>query len=214
MKKFTLSIYALLFATIFYGQKFEGTITYTLDYELPEMMEAQRSMLPTNMITHCKKEYSRVEQKTAMGEQIVITNNENGASTLLMNMMGQKMAIEVSQADQKPKSSSNPVITYYEETKKIAGYDCKKASYTVYVEEQKDSVSIDLFYTPEIPVIYNSQFENLKGLPLEYSLNTQGMTMEFVANKVDVKKLSKTLFEVPKDYEKITLEEFKSMMGQ
>ena len=38
--------------------------------------------------------------------------------------------------------------------------------------------------------------------------------MEFVANKVDVKKLSKTLFEVPKDYEKITLEEFKSMMGQ
>ena len=106
------------------------------------------------------------------------------------------------------------MITYYEETKKIAGYDCKKASYTVYVEEQKDSVSIDLFYTPEIPVIYNSQFENLKGLPLEYSLNTQGMTMEFVANKVDVKKLSKTLFEVTKDYEKITLEEFKSMMGQ
>ena len=124
MKKTTVFIFLLLFSNLISSQKFEGKISYSIDYELPEIMEAQRSMLPTEMITYCKKSSSRVEQKTAMGDQIVISNIENGESTLLMNMMGQKMAIEVGKQSSK---ETTPSITYSNENKTIAGYKCNKA---------------------------------------------------------------------------------------
>ena len=211
MKKTTVFIFLLLVSTLISSQKFEGKITYSIDYELPEIMEAQRSMLPTEMITYCKKKSSRVEQKTTMGDQIVISNIENGESTILMNMMGQKMAIEVGKQNNK---ESTPSITYSNENKTIAGYKCKKATYTVFIEEQQDSISMDLYYTPEIPPIYNAQFKELKGLPLEYTINTQGMTMTFEAKSVENTKLSKSLFEIPKDYEIMSLDAFKKMMNQ
>jgi GLPGLI family protein len=148
-----------------------------------------------------------------MGDQIVISNTKNSESTLLMNMMGQKMAIEV--GDQKDnKSESIPSIVYSQESKTIAGYLCKKATYTVFNEEQQDSISMDLYYTTKIPSSYNPQFKELKGIPLEYTINTQGMSMTFEATKVESKKLSKSLFNIPKEYETISLEEFKKMMGQ
>ena len=214
MKKYIIYLLFLLATSTFYSQKFEGTITYSLDYELPEIMEPQRSMLPSEMITYCKKEFSRVEQKTAMGDQIVITNTKSGGSTLLMNMMGQKMAILLSNEGANEKTDNKPTITYFDETKSIAGYSCKKAAYTIFNDQEQDSVLIDVYYSDEIPSTYNAQFKHLAGLPLEYTINTQGMTMSFIAKEISKNKLSKDLFVIPNDYEKISLEDFKSMMGQ
>ena len=213
MKNITTLIFLTLFSNVFFSQKFEGVITYSIDYELPEIMEAQRSMLPSEMNTYCKKKTTRVEQKTAMGDQIVISSTKTGESTLLMNMMGQKMAIEVgNQKDNK--NESIPSIVYSQESKTIAGYLCEKATYTVYSKEQQDSISMDLYYTTKIPALYNQQFKELKGIPLEYTINTQGMSMTFEATKIESKKLSKSLFNIPREYETISLEEFKKMMGQ
>ncbi|MBG16080.1 MAG: hypothetical protein CL853_06985 [Crocinitomicaceae bacterium] len=214
MKKITLYFLFFLLTSNLLSQKFEGSIKYTLDYELPEIMEPQRSMLPNEMITYCKKDYSRVEQKTAMGDQIVISNSKSGESTLLMNMMGQKMAIEVSNEENKETSTNKPSIIYAEESKNIAGYLCKKAIYTIYNEQDQDSVAIDVFYSEEISPSFNSQFKHLDGFPLEYAINTNGMTITFLAIEITNEKLSKDLFLIPNDYQKLSLEDFKSMMGQ
>ena len=213
MKNITILILFILISNVFFSQKFQGTITYSIDYDLPEIMEPQRSMLPSEMKTYCKKSSSRVEQKTAMGDQIVISNINTGESTLLMNMMGQKMAIEIGNQD-KDENESTPNIVYLEDSKTIAGYLCKKATYTVFIEEQQDSMTMDLYYTSEIPSIYNAQFNQLNGLPLEYTINTQGMSMTFEAINVELNKQSKSLFEIPKEYEIISLEAFKKMMSQ
>ena len=49
-------IISLLCLTLLIGsisaQTFEGKITFGIDYELPEAMEAQRSMLPSEMLIY------------------------------------------------------------------------------------------------------------------------------------------------------------------
>ena len=60
----------------------------------------------------------------------------------------------------------------------------------------------------------NQQFNDLKGFPLQYSINTQGMTMYLIAKNITKEKYGKNEFEIPSGYEKMTLEEFQKMMGQ
>lgn len=214
MKKTTLLLVSIILFTNLWCQKFEGTINFSLEYDLPEIMEQQRSMLPKDMVTYCKKDFSRVEQKTAMGDQIVITNSKTGASTLLLNMMGQKMAIQINAEDDINTSTNKPSINYINESKTIAGYKCDRATYTVFDEQQQDSVQVDVFYTDKIAASYNAQFKYLAGFPLEYTINTNGMAVTFLAKDISDEKLSNKLFIVPDDYEKLTLEDFKKMMGQ
>jgi len=194
------------------SQDFIGKISYNIDYDLDEYMESQRSMLPTQMTTFISKNASRIEQETMIGEQIVISNHKNNSSVLLMNLMGQKVSINIPYKEDK--TETNKVhIQYLEDEKMIVGYACKKAIYYSYSSNKEDTTSIIVYYTPEISAKYNQQFKKLKGLPLEYSVITQGMTLNFVANEIIQQKVAKSLFKTPKDYNSMSLEDFQKMMG-
>ena len=129
MKKNILILTLFLITLSTFSQKFTGKITYEIDYDLPEAMEPQRSMLPTEMTTYIGKEHSKVIQNTMLGEQITIVNFKTNTTTSMMDLMGQKIAIEIKSDD--PNSENKPSIKYTEETKTIAGYLCKKAIYMV-----------------------------------------------------------------------------------
>ena len=57
MKKINLIVGIILFTIQTFSQDFTGKITYEVDYDLPEAMEPQRSMLPTEMITKIGKQH-------------------------------------------------------------------------------------------------------------------------------------------------------------
>ena len=178
-KLMTLLCLSLLIGSIS-AQMFEGKITFGIDYELPEAMESQRSMLPSEMIIYITKGHVRIEQKTMMGDQNVITDTKAKTTVLLMNMMGKKMAITMNDDG---KEKPTPTIVYSKETKKIAGYECKKAIYTT-KDEAGEEQDLEVFYTEEIPSEANDKLPGLKGYPLEYSINAQGMLMTLAAKSV------------------------------
>jgi len=192
------------------AQVFEGKITFGIDYELPEAMEAQRSMLPSEMIVYITKGHVRIEQKTMMGDQNVITDTKAKTTVLLMNMMGKKMAITMNDDG---KEQPTPTIVYSKETKTIAGYECKKAIYTT-KDQAGEEQELEVFYTEEIPSEANDKLPGLKGYPLEYSINAQGMLMTLAAKSVSKEKVSKKLFEIPEGYEEMSMEDFMKSMGQ
>jgi len=192
------------------AQIFEGKITFGIDYELPEAMEAQRSMLPSEMIVYITKGHVRIEQKTMMGDQNVITDTKAKTTVLLMNMMGKKMAITMNDDG---KEQPTPTIVYSKETKTIAGYECKKAIYTT-KDQAGEEQELEVFYTEEIPSEANDKLPGLKGYPLEYSINAQGMLMTLAAKSVSKEKVSKKLFEIPEGYEEMSMEDFMKSMGQ
>ncbi len=99
MKNLVLAFVALAIALPTFAQKkFEGTITFGLEYQdLPAEMAAMSAMLPDEMITQIKGDKTRLEQSLGMGmSQVTITDLKKGSGTLLMNMMGKNMAVEMS----------------------------------------------------------------------------------------------------------------------
>ena len=157
MKKISIILVCLTLWTYTISQDFIGKISYDIDYDLDEHMESQRSMLPTQMTTFISKNASRIEQETMIGVQTVISNHKNNSSVLLMNLMGQKVSINIPYNEDKTETKEVN-IKYLEDEKMIVGYACKKAIYSSYSSKKEDTISIIVYYTPEISAKYNQQF--------------------------------------------------------
>ena len=219
MKKLILVLSAiLLIGTInnSYAQKaFEGTITYGIEYEdLPEEMEAMRAMLPTETTIKIKDSKTRTEQSMGMGSTISIFDGKTNSSITLMDMMGQKIAIPTSSEELEKEESKNEGevldIEYFDETKEIAGYTCKKASIKVKGTDER----IIVYYTEEINTQQTrSQYKGLKGFPMTYEINTPEMSMIMTVTSVKKEKISSSEFEIPEGYEEMSMEDFQKKMS-
>lgn len=216
MKKLIIAFVAVAMALPTLAQKkFEGTIKFALSYEdLPAEMAAMEAMLPDEMTTVIKGEKSRLEQSMGMGmTSVTITDMKKGSGVLLMDMMGKKIAMEMSKEefekmDKKKASEKKPEFKYTDETKEIAGYKCKKALIVM-----EGAGEMEVFYSEELPSGANKQFEGLKGFPLEYKIAQGPMKIKVTATSVAQEKVSAKLFEIPDGYDKMSFEEFQKQMG-
>jgi len=151
---------------------------------------------------------------TAMYSVITISDVANGSMIQMFEMMGMKFYVEQTADDiakMKGDNDEKPEIKLIDESKTIAGYNCKKAEIT------KDGETMEVYYTDEIAVPFdkNSQYqiEGINGILMEYVVDQQGMTITFRAKEVKKAKQKPALFTVPSDFEKKTLDEFNSMFG-
>lgn len=207
-----IAAWITLGSAAFAQDSFEGTIVYEITYEdLDEMMAQYEAMLPKEMTMIFKDPMSKMIQPNGMGQQVVITNNDKKTSTILMDMMGNKIAYEQDLNKQSEAEKDNKVnIKYLDETKTIAGYKCKKAEITVEGMDEK----MIAWYTEDIKASGDSKrFGELKGFPLQYEMMQQNFTMILTAKSVKKEKISKAEFKIPKEYEQVTEEEFKQMMS-
>jgi len=207
MKKILLTSLATLAITfsVIAQKSFEGTVNFGITYtDMPDEMKQYESMMPKEMTLKIKGDKSRMEQNSAMGSTTTITDDKAKKVTILMNMMGQKIAMEQNTSDDKEKV--DPKINYLEGTKKIAGYTCKKAEITHPDMEE----AMIVYYTEEISgTKTNTQFKGLKGFLMEYTVENQGMTMTIAAKEVKEEKICNAEFTIRYDYESMTKEEFK-----
>jgi GLPGLI family protein len=123
--------------------------------------------------------------------------------------MGQKIAISTEAVEDE--DEVKPTIEYLEETKEIAGYNCKKAVYKI-MKDGTEAV-FEVFYTGELPAEANTQFKGIDGFPMEYIIEAQGMVITYSAIDVSEEKIDKSLGEIPSGYEQMTYDEFMQMMG-
>jgi len=215
----TRNILLLLITTLLsatgYSQKskFEGKIVYGITYdEMPEGMEQYSSMLASESTIYIKGAKTRTEQGTGMGgKQVVIADRKKGETVALMDIMGKKIKMILSEGDMKEskRNMENAQITYADEIKEIAGYQCKRA--TIVFEGEEDPVTI--FYTEEISKENDSYFKGLKGFPLQYSINKNGFGMTMTAKQVIKEKVPDKLFDIPDGYEEMTREQMGKMFG-
>lgn len=216
MKNLIVAFMALAIALPTLAQKkFEGTILFGLTYEdLPAEMAAMEAMLPDEMTIQIKGEQSRLEQSMGMGmSSVTITDMKKGSGVLLMDMMGKKMAVEMSKEelekmDKKKASEKKPEFKYVDGAKEIAGYKCKKAIVSV-----EGAGEMEIFYTEDLPSGASKQFEGLKGFPLEYTIAQGPMKIKISAEKVNQEKLNDSLFNIPDGYDKMSFEDFQKSMG-
>jgi hypothetical protein len=118
-----------------------------------------------------------------------------------------------------------PVVKYFDSTKAISGYNCKKALLITEIENTKND-TVTVWYYPDLKLSNNfifytdkpeyknklSKLHLINGLPLSASFNlTQKTKLEIQLVKIDTdKKISDKEFLVSKDFE---LKTFKEVNG-
>jgi len=207
---FTFLIF-VFFNIASFSQSKSGKIEFKIEYELIEELESQRSTLSNKMIIYMNDGFSRKEEATRIGSQVLINNINNNQSFLLMQIAEEKLAIQV----QEP-SDSNEIkekITYLDQTKEIAGYSCKKAVLNTYDNKKEEANTIEFFFTNEISGVYDLKFKNIKGTPLEFTVKSNGMTITYTATVISIAQQIDDLFEIPEDFTILSMSEFKRLMS-
>ncbi len=213
MKLIVVLIGLMISANFVNAQDFEGEIEFAVEYtKVPAMLEGYESMLPEKTHYYVKGSQLRTEVPMPMGgDQIVIFDVKKNEGVMLMNMMGTKNAITMSseylEAEAKKLGSADPNITYYKDYKNIAGYRCQKA-----VIEQSGTNSV-VYFTDKIPNL-GQNYKGLRGMPLQYSTSQNGVESILTATKVEQKPISNSKFEIPEEYDVLTIEEFMEQAGE
>jgi len=198
------------------AKPFTGTISFNIAFEGRELEPSEKAQMPTEIKTYYGKDNMiRTDQITAMGSVSTISNTKTNESTVLFDMMGQKMAVKSTKKeyDESIKDLKYDV-TFTDETKIILGYKCKKATV-----KDKDGKEMIVYYTEDLnvknPNANNPAFKEIKGIALEYTQATadEELTLHLTAKEVKKGKIKKSMFTIPSGYKTITKEEFKSMIG-
>ena len=211
LKLFAVLSIAILCSINAISQSFEGVVTYSITYlDVPAEIEGMESMLPSETIKYIDGQRIRIEQTMLMGTQVVISDFAANTSIVLMDILGNKIAMVVpeEEMENEAQATTSIEINYFKDSKTIAGYKCKKA---VITGDGFETPAI-VYYTTKIPYT-EDQFKGLKGLPLEMTVNSEGMQMVLSATSVQKKEVEESMFVIPDDYSIMTSEELQELFG-
>ena len=209
----------------------------------------------TKTTTWLKNDLIKTFSDSEMGRTTVIRDNSKKLTTTIMEMMGRKTGMYATDADQEEmgkrmdsmmrtrnqggQSVNAPQrvpaeysIEYRDETKKIAGYECKKALVIATRGTRKDTTQV--WYCPEFKLQGvtstggmlggfgsflqqpgGNGFDKLDGFPMEYVRNMgrgRKMTVQ-VTKLVTDKEIADKEFEIPKDIEVRAMKDMQNGTG-
>jgi len=211
----------------------------------------------TKSVTYLKNNLTKTVMKSDMGRSTIIRNDSLKLTTTLIEMMGNKTGFYVTDEEQaqlrkradsmmqgrrKKDSSANitrempqrpsevPVeISYTNETRKIAGYTCKKAwVITTRLLGVKDSVAA--WYSPEIKLQHVtstgglsgfgnmgsvSGLDKIDGFVMAYEMSMRrNRKMMVEVTRIDLQKdIADKEFDIPKDFEVKPMKDMQNMFG-
>lgn len=210
----------------------------------------------TKTSTWLKNDLVKTFSETEMGRTTTIRDNTKKMTTTIMEIMGKKMGFYATDEDQeqmrkrmdsmmksRPKSdeqnllASTPpttAVVYIEGSKKIAGYDCKKAI-IISTRSNGKSDSTNVWYIPDLKLqginstggmlggfsgfggassqIGNDGMDKLNGFPMQYEKNmNRGRKMTVVVTKlITDKDVESKEFDIPKDVEVKPMKDMQNM---
>lgn len=192
----------------------EGSVEYKLTYSnLTEQMKQIQSTLPSRVTLYFKNNQFKTEMLMDQGEMNVLFDDEKKEMIMLMDMMGQKMKIKITEDQLKEKQKAafetqgikNVEVKATKEIKTIAGYPCTKHIVSYELDGKKESTLC--YVTDKLPsssmLADNPIYAGIKGFMMEYSTSQQGMTIIMVAEQVKSESISDKVFTIPDGYKEI-----------
>jgi GLPGLI family protein len=211
MKTAALLIFALTSTVFSFAQKTisEGTLVYDIVIQSGNKEPQMADALDGGTVTvYVKGVQSRSDMVSALGKETTIHDAKTGSAVILKEYSGQKLMITLTKEnwEQKNKSYSDIKFETTNETKTIAGYQCKKA-----VAKLANGRSFTVFYTPDLSISnkeYNSTFKNLPGVALEYEYESGSTKYKYTLSKIGFEPVAAAKFDFPKaGYRVMTYEE-------
>lgn len=220
MKIFKLLLVFVLTSSILFAQQ-SGKITYNIEMETtnPEIQQAMQMMggnFDMQVVSYYSEEGFRSEMTNAFMTTTTISPASGDEVLILMDGMIGKSAILSETTEYKTskglKDGESINLEYTDETKEIMGYTCKKAL----MDAGKDNEMI-FWYTDEInPKRLSPDMPGgLPGVPLEYTMNSDEMAMNFTVTDISFEPVDASKFnmDIPAGYKEMDLKALKKMGG-
>lgn len=213
MKKLFILAWLTVCSVTLYAQKLkEGTAHYKIDYTMESDEGGMKGMLPTDANMSFKGDMFMVETTGGMFDQKTISDSKKQESTMLMDMMGNKVAVKITKADiEKEKNKgAKPKVEITNETKMIAGYNCTKA-----IVKAEGAEPAEIWFTKDLAINngFSQGYDGIDGMMLEYSVSQKMFTMKMTCTEIKADKVDDKVFEIPSDYKQMTREELMKMSG-
>lgn len=203
-------------ATVAQQRFSDAEINYTVDVDPGPSGNAAANFEGSTLVYNFKNYLFRSEMNIGQTTYTNIHNDQAHSALVLIDAGPNKYMIKMNESQLKKEDAKYQGIVFSDagETKKIAGYDCKKA-----LGKLQDGSSFIVYYTPDLMPEnqdYSERFKGLKGLPLEFIMTTHsGVKMTMTATKVTVAPQPSALFATPTSgYRLLTYDELQSMRNR
>ncbi|MBP8033762.1 MAG: hypothetical protein KAZ71_04140 [Bacteroidia bacterium] len=189
----------------------EGVIEYNA--EVVDQAHPMAGLAPGSATVKFKDNKLQVEMST-MGifNTIFISNPGKKTLTQMVKFMDIKNACIQNEADLDQENKDYQLkLEETKETKKIAGYNCKKVKAT-YVNNLAES--FDVYYTTDLgldSINHIGPYRSIKGMLMQYRLKKLGLEMCFTATSVKKEEVKEDVFEVPAFYKIVTRPEMEKL---
>jgi GLPGLI family protein len=194
------------------AQKKLSDFSIAYDFTItPKGGPASMALNGTNTI-YIKGNMTRSEMNGQSFISTTIQDATTGAAVILKEVSGQKILIRLSAENWRQMNAASYGISFIntEETKTIAGYKCNKAT-----AKTQDGSDYSVYYAAELVVDnkeYNPKFKNLAGLPLEFEMSKNGVTIKYTVSKINLNPVPASKFDIPKSgYREMTYDDSKKL---
>lgn len=189
----------------------EGIIEYNA--EVVDQTHPMAGLAPGSATVRFKDNKLQVEMST-MGifNTIFISDPSKKTLTQMVKFMDIKNACIQTEADMAGENKDYELnLQETKETKKIAGYTCKKVKASFVADPTN---TFDVYYTDELGLdsINNiGPYKKIKGMLMQYRLKKLGLEMSFTATCVRKDEIKDEVFEVPAFYKIVTRAEMEKL---
>ncbi len=197
----------------------EGSITYTVVYDLPPDQQAMAAMLPTEYKVNFKGDFSIFKMDLGMFATQVVYNDATKESLSLTDvpMQGKKIAVKMTKEQgekmQELQSGEKDMeVKATTETKLIAGYNCTK----YLIKDKISGEQSEVWATADLKIPSNSLtsvFKEIKGVPVEFSTNARGLKSKITLKEIKEETVTDINMNIPTGYETMSFEDLLKQMG-
>ena len=193
----------------------QGTISYTIEYQLPDSLRSYEAYLPKNATVYFKGDSTVSIQQAGAEATTVITHKPTDFVRVLLSSSAKKYMMDY------PKNLQHellPASTGYayaltKDTMTIAGHKAKKYELT----DKATGVTSEAWFTKEISVVPNyltMVFDTTYGVPLVFTTKQNGMPVKTKIKELKFEPVPAAIFSTPAGYQKISPEQFKNLPAE
>jgi len=174
----------------------EATLTYKVEIIDSITNQPVQNSNSNQYIIYTKGFSSRSDLITSMGSESAVYDSKKGNGFIAKSYSGQKLLINLTKADWVTQNVIFQQLKFNvtSETKKISGYDCKKAISKLASEE-----IIIVYFEPNIQLSnqdYTLAFPKLNGLPIVIERESKGKKFTYTLTDIIYDNVASNLFEI------------------
>lgn len=214
MKKIFALAFVAILSTVTFAQ--EGQLKYAIDIkgDDPQVEMMKSFFADATMEMFFSDNFSRVDMNmgSVMTTKTIIDLKKEETLTLMSGMMG-KIATTTKLDDINSEDTPELDIELIDESKVIAGLNCKKAIVTT-----EEGEELEMWYTGDIVIkdkrgLSMMDQRGIPGFPVEFSMQQGPMLMSFTMTEYNKKIKDKNVFDmtIPEGYVVKTAEELQEM---